>query len=57
MSPYEAAIANAKALIVELTVQVNERRGVELTPPQFAAMAADADELATYLADHGALIL
>lgn len=57
VSPRQAAIANAKALIGECVMKVNTRRGVELAPDQIAAMYADAEELAEYLADHGALIL
>jgi hypothetical protein len=53
----EHAVANAKTLIVECVLQINTRRGVELTHEQVRDMAADVEEIAEYLADHGALIL
>lgn len=51
----DAAIAFAKALIVELVMQVNTRRGIDLTPDRLRDLGADAAELAEYLEDHGAL--
>jgi len=51
----EAAIAFAKTLIVELVMQVNTRRGIDVTPDRLRDLGADAAELAEYLEDHGAL--
>ena len=51
----DAAIAFAKTLIVELVMQVNTRRGIDVTPDRLRELGADAAELAEYLEDHGAL--
>ena len=57
MTPTEQAVKFAKALIGECVLKANDRRGIDLTPDQTAAVYADAEEVATYLAEHGALII